>query len=123
MQVLLDENGYVKSYALIGTLVDGIDIDDLKDEQLEEFRQNHSSYHINNGKMERDSQKAEKDKEYAINSELRALRESECFSVINRGTLWYNNLTEQQYEELSKWYKEWLDVTQTKTIPKPLSWI
>lgn len=44
---------------------------------------------------------------------LRSRRESECFQIINRGVLWYNTLTEEQRLELDKWYKEWLDITDT----------
>lgn len=44
---------------------------------------------------------------------LRSIRWSECFSVINRGVLWYNTLTDEQRLELDKWYKEWLDITDT----------
>lgn len=54
---------------------------------------------------------------------LRRLREIECFSVINRGQLWYNNLTETQIKELNSWYQEWLDVTETLTIPTKPNWI
>lgn len=44
---------------------------------------------------------------------LRARREEECFSIINRGVLWYNLLTAEQQNELNVWYKEWLDITDT----------
>lgn len=44
---------------------------------------------------------------------LRTRREEECFPIINRGVLWYNLLTEEQRLELDKWYKEWLDITDT----------
>ena len=54
---------------------------------------------------------------------LRMKREHECFSVINRGVLWYNTLTEQQRLELDAWYKEWLDVTETLVIPTKPSWL
>ena len=50
--------------------------------------------------------------------ELRQCRETECFSVINRGELWYKNLTDEQYEILQTWYKSWLDVTTTLVIPE-----
>lgn len=43
---------------------------------------------------------------------LRTQREYECFSVVNRGELWYNKLTEEQKSELSQWYDAWLDVTE-----------
>lgn len=44
---------------------------------------------------------------------LRLKREEKCFPIINRGVLWYNILTEEQRLELDKWYKEWLDITDT----------
>lgn len=55
--------------------------------------------------------------------ELRELRELECFSVINRGILWYEELTQEQLAELKIWYKKWLDVTKTKTIPNRPKWL
>jgi hypothetical protein len=54
---------------------------------------------------------------------LREQRESECFSIINRGQLWYNSLTEEQLTELQVWYMAWLDVTETKIIPTKPSWL
>lgn len=44
---------------------------------------------------------------------LRDMREVDCFPIINRGVLWYNTLTEEQRLELDKWYKEWLNITDT----------
>ena len=44
---------------------------------------------------------------------LRNEREGVCFTVINRGKLWYDNLTEQQLQELDEWYHAWLDITDT----------
>lgn len=67
--------------------------------------------------------KAEK---FKIRSELNTLRrrrEVECFSVINRGALWYDRLTESQRIELVQWYDAWLDVTETKTVPEKPIWI
>lgn len=54
---------------------------------------------------------------------LRTQREYECFSVVNRGELWYNKLTEEQKAELSQWYEDWLDVTDTKVIPTKPTWL
>ena len=54
---------------------------------------------------------------------FRTKREEECFLIINRGQLWYNTLTEEQLAELQTWYKDWLDVTETKVIPQKPSWI
>ena len=50
-------------------------------------------------------------------NELRKRRETECFSVINRGKLWYNKLTSEEEIALTEWYNAWLDVTETKVIP------
>lgn len=50
--------------------------------------------------------------------ELRIIREHECFSIINRGTIWYNNLTQDQIFQIKNWYQSWLDVTETKVIPE-----
>ena len=55
--------------------------------------------------------------------DLRQQRETECFSIINRGKLWYDNLTEEQLSELRIWYNAWLDVTETRVIPEMPSWI
>ena len=54
---------------------------------------------------------------------LRARREIECFSIINRGQLWYNKLTEEQKVELDNWYNAWLDVTETMVIPEKPNWL
>ena len=64
-------------------------------------------------------------------NDLRTRRENECFTIINRGVLWYNTLTEEQRLELDKWYKEWLDVTDKYVegidietiIPKKPEWL
>ena len=54
---------------------------------------------------------------------IRTRREIECFSVINRGQLWYNKLTDDQKNELSEWYQQWLDAPETGVIPKKPSWL
>lgn len=56
-------------------------------------------------------------------NKLRERRDIECFSIINRGKLWYDNLTEQQIAELNVWYHQWLDVTITKVIPQMPNWL
>lgn len=55
--------------------------------------------------------------------ELRQRREQECFSIINRGSLWYATLTDEQVEELNKWYQNWLDCTETLEMPKKPEWL
>ena len=61
--------------------------------------------------------------EEEIVEQLRYKREDECFSLINRGQLWYDTLTPEQYAELQKWYKDWLDITETKIIPEKPEWL
>lgn len=57
--------------------------------------------------------------EEQILDNLRARREYECFSVINRGVLWYNTLTSEQQQELNTWYQAWLNVPQVYLETKP----
>lgn len=63
--------------------------------------------------------------------ELRLRRENECFSIVNRGQVWYENLSVVEKEELKIWYKKWLDITLTYIegidieyiIPKKPTWL
>jgi hypothetical protein len=59
---------------------------------------------------------------YLIN-DFRNRRNQECFPIINRGKLWYDNLTQEQLEELNKWYNDWLNVTETLVEPIKPKWI
>ena len=54
---------------------------------------------------------------------LRKKREKECFPIVNRGQLWYNKLSTEQYSELVNWYNEWLNVTETLIIPVAPTWL
>ena len=66
---------------------------------------------------------SEEQKQENIKNELRVLREQMCFPIINRGQLWYSQLTSSQLEELENWYKAWLDVTISLQIPSKPSWL
>lgn len=55
--------------------------------------------------------------------ELRQRREQECFTIINRGKLWYNKLDIYEEQELRKWYNDWLDVTITLEAPEKPEWL
>lgn len=57
--------------------------------------------------------------EEQILNNLRARREYECFSYVNRGALWYNTLTSEQQQELNTWYQAWLNVPQVYLETKP----
>ena len=54
---------------------------------------------------------------------LRVKREIECFSIINRGALWYTRLSEEQVQELEQWYNAWLEVTETLEVPEKPEWL
>lgn len=54
---------------------------------------------------------------------LRKQRKDECFSVINRGKLWYDTLSYEQLAELKNWYFDWLDVTKTLVVPAKPKWL
>lgn len=56
-------------------------------------------------------------------NQLRSQRNHECFSVINRGGLWYDFLTEQEKYELLEWYEKWLNVTETMVVPEKPTWL
>lgn len=68
------------------------------------------------------ARKAEFDNNMRL-SNIRLQRETECFSVINRGELWYQRLTLDQKTELAAWYQAWLDAPQTGIVPQNLNWI
>lgn len=58
-----------------------------------------------------------------LKDDLRNQRKAECFPIINRGQLWYESLTSSQKEELSKWYQDWLNVTETMVAPTKPEWL
>lgn len=55
---------------------------------------------------------------------LQEQRQLECFEVLeSKSKLWYDNLTEVQYNELNSWYKAWLNVTDTLVVPTKPTWL
>lgn len=54
---------------------------------------------------------------------LRTRRVNECYSIVNRGKLWYNHLSFEQLSELTSWYRAWLNVTETLIVPEKLNWV
>lgn len=92
------------------------------------------NYHIINGyngalffyeytQTEEYKQKAEAFKARSKIKQLRRRRDEECFSVINRGALWYEKLTPEEKAELETWYQSWLDVTETGVAPETPEWL
>lgn len=122
MRIKLDDNGYIQDYALIGIIPDSQEFDIIP-KDIEDFKENYHSYKIIDGTFH-------KDIDYAVEIQLenqkdilRSRREKECFSYINRGSLWYNKLNEEQKNELQTWYDEWLNITDTFTIPTKPEWL
>lgn len=55
---------------------------------------------------------------------IRERRKIECFNFVdNHSQLWWNHLSNEQKEELNKWYEAWLNAPETRVIPKKPSWI
>lgn len=123
MQVILNEQGYVDSYALIGGFGE-TSIEVVEPENIDDFENNYRSYYLYNGNMLVKNNDKQKEIEEQIElSNLRTQRNNECFPYINRGYLWYSKLTDEQKEELASWYQAWLDVTDTKVVPNIPVWL
>ena len=123
MQVILNEQGYVRAYALIGTFGSSyITVGEPTD--INDFEDNYRSYYLSEDWVlvkNEDKQKEIEEQREVTN--LRSQREKICFPVINRGELWYGKLSANQKEELSTWYQAWLDVTETKIAPETPAWL
>jgi hypothetical protein len=119
-QVKVDENGYVQEMTLAGN-IGGIEVE--PPENIADYMENFGAYKLIDGKLVKDEQYVSVLLEEKQKKQLRRLRESECFKIINRGILWYNTLTEDQKKELDTWYHQWLDVTETLTVPEVPTWI
>ena len=123
MQIVLDEYGYVKAYALVGEMSDvSATVNEPAD--IDDFEANYRSYYLSkNNTLVKSA-----DKQIEINNareltELRHKREKQCFPYINRGQLWYSKLTDEQKDELDAWYQAWLNVTETKITPTAPAWL
>jgi len=121
MKVLLDDKGFIQSYALIGDLVDGIELPDPED--IVHFEEHFTAYKVSDGNAAFDTEQDTALQDEAVLADLRSRRETECFSVINRGQLWYEGVSLTQLLELREWYKAWLNVTETKVVPGKPAWL
>ena len=120
MQIQL-ENGYVSSYALIGTLVSGIEVREPPD--IGHFQAHFTAYRLRDGTLEYSEEQNTANERKALCDELRKRRDTECFSYVNRGQPWYDRLSDTQKSELQAWYDGWLEVTETLTVPERPSWL
>lgn len=121
MQIRTDKSGFVTDFALVGTLTDGIEVTAPND--ISHFEEHFASYKYTDKKLTFDAEQAEANSLKEQKENLRMLREKECFSIINRGQLWYDTLTETQRSELQAWYTAWLAVTDTLIVPDRPAWL
>ena len=98
MQVLLDENGFVVAYAIIGDLNGGIKVPDPED--IDHFESHFPAYLVRDGTATFDNERNTLLEQEQLKEAFRQRREQECFSVINRGQLWYESITLPQLLEL-----------------------
>ena len=120
MKVKLDKNGYIEEYVLLGEN----SVCTIEVEEPENFDSCHfNAYRVVDGVCVFDEEKFNEQNLKVQKDEIRARREKECFSYINRGTLWYNKLTPEQDAELQTWYDVWLDAPETLVVPKKLEWL
>lgn len=123
MQVILNEQGYVEAYALVGGFgTPSIEVDEPAN--IIDFEINYDSYYLSedNILVKSDDKQKEIENQRELTN-LRHQREKACFPYINRGVMWYNRLSAEQKDELAVWYQAWLDVTNTKVVPQTPEWL
>ena len=98
MKVLLNEQGYIESYALEGALLDAVEVSAPSD--LAHFEAHFTAYRVRDGTLSLDGEQAALEQSEAAKAEYRKRREVECFPVINRGQLWYDTLSAAQLADL-----------------------
>lgn len=123
MQIILNEQGYVAAYAIVGDFgTPSVAVDEP--ENIDDFETNYHSYYLSdNGRLVKSNDKQKAIEEQRMLADLRLQREKVCFPYINRGALWYSRLTEEQRDEMNVWYQAWLDVTETKIVPQMPTWL
>lgn len=120
MQVIITD-GYVSSYAFVGSLDGGLEVDIPSD--MDHFFNNYESYKLTETGLVFDQEKFDSMKEEEDLETLRERRQTECFEYVDRGALWYDTLTAEQLIELGYFYRAWLNVTETKVVPEKPTWL
>ena len=95
----------------------------MREDDFDTFLDRFSGFKLEDGRLVFDKEKDDSDRLEEQRSDLRLRRETECFSYINRGYMWYSALTLLQWIELKRWYLAWLRVTETLTPPDKPPWI
>ena len=121
MQIKLNEKGFITDFAIVGTIEGGIEVNEPKD--IEHFMEHFTAYKVKNNAPDFDSEEDNKIETENTKQALRQRRQTECFSYVNRGQLWYATLSVKQLAELTLWYKAWLNVTETMSVPERPAWL
>ena len=61
-------------------------------------------------------------KDEEIRRYLRNIRRRDIFPIIDR-PLWFEELTEEQKEDIRRWRREWLEAPETLEMPKKPTWL
>lgn len=121
MQIKLNEKGFITDFAIVGTIEGGIEVNEPKD--IDHFMEHFTAYKVKNNAPDFDSEEDNKIETENTKQALRQRRQTECFSYVNRGQLWYATLSVKQIAELTLWYKAWLNVTETMSVPERPAWL
>lgn len=122
MTILLNDQGYVESYAIEGGLLNSIQVEEPQD--LDFFEQTFEAWYLdNNNNLVYSLEKQENITKQRQKEEIRRQRQIQCFSVMDRSKFWYDNLTSEQQQQLREWYNAWLDAPETGIIPEKLNWL
>ena len=121
MQIKLNEKGFITDFAIVGTIEGGIEVNEPKD--INHFMEHFTAYKVKNNAPDFDSEEDNKIETENTKQALRQRRQTECFSYVNRGQLWYATLSVKQLAELTLWYKAWLNVTETMSVPERPAWL
>ena len=120
MKYLIKADGYVLMYSIDG----GFDDWQYSEKIPPGFDPStYTRFKQVNGELVFDPNREEELAKELIKNQWRERRELECFSIINRGKLWYDKLTTEQLVELNNWYNLWLNITETLIEPTKPSWL
>lgn len=119
MQVKVDRDGYITDYCIGGSIADSVEV--VPPEGF--ARQQYRAYRLLGGVLTLDTDRLAALQLAGRQDAIRARRERECYSVINRGQLWYEGVSIAHLVELRKWYKAWLDAPATLIIPDRPAWL
>lgn len=120
MKVKLDSDGFVAEFVRVGenpACTVSVDAPDGF-----EFA-NYKAYRLVDGVLALDEDRLAALQLADRQNAIRARRELECYSIINRGQLWYEGVSLAHLVELRKWYKAWLDAPATLIIPDRPAWL